>query len=137
MNLCDDTLTLYNRRHDPANDRDVYHRTVISGISWYSTVKSTVTERGLKSANLYTIRIPLDADFNGKNWIDPKGYTEAGDVSNLFTLNEGDLIVKGKVSLEITVPAQIHQQFSEAFTVLSVTDNRRALNAKHWKVVGA
>ena len=137
MNLCNDTLTLFNRRLDPKSGYDEYHRTVISGISWYSTVKSTVTDKGLKSANLYTIRIPIDAVFDGKSWIDPKGYTEAENVDGLFTLNEGDLIVKGSVTLDNATPAQIHKQFSEAFTVLSVTDNRRAPNAKHWKVVGA
>ena len=137
MKLCTDTLTLYNARYNAAEDKTEYHRTVISGISWYSAIKSTVTDKGLKSANLYTIRIPLEADFGGKSWADPKSYTAAGDVSGMFTLNEGDIIVKGAVSLEITTPKQLHSEYSDCFTILSVTDNRRALNAKHWKVVGA
>ncbi len=137
MKLCNDTLTLYNARRNREKDCTVYERTVIAGISWYSVVKSTVTDKGLKTANLYTIRIPIDADFNGKSWIDPKGYTQADDVSALFTLDEGDVIVKGIGPENITSPAQLHKQYSDSFTVLSVTDNRRAPNAKHFKVVGA
>ncbi len=137
MNLSDDTLTLYNARYNPTLDKTEYFRTVISGISWYSTVKSTVTDKGLKSANMYTIRIPVDADFGEKSWADPKSYTEAQDVSSLFTLNEGDIITKGIGPVSINTPAQLHSAYSECFTVLSVTDNRRAHHAKHWKVVGA
>lgn len=137
MKLCNDVLTLYNQRHNKVEDATEYVRTVISGISWYSTVKSAVSDKGLKSANMYVIRIPATADFGGKSWTDPKSYTAADDVSSLFTLNEGDIVVKGALADENPTFAQLHKNNAECFTVLSVTDNRRAPNAPHWKVVGA
>lgn len=137
MKLCNDVLTLYNQRYNKAKDATEYVRTVISGISWYSTVKSAVSDKGLKSANMYVIRIPATAGFSGKSWTDPKSYTAADDVSSLFTLNEGDIVVKGALADENPTFAQLHKNNAECFTVLSVTDNRRAPNAPHWKVVGA
>lgn len=138
MKLCEDTLTLFNARLDQTEDCTVYEKTVISGISWYGSVKTTVGDTGLKSANQFTIRIPLDADFGGKAYCDPKSYTEAGDVSGLFTLKQGDVIVKGVVPDSITTPTAAHRAYPDtAFTIQGVTDNRRAPNAKHWRVVGA
>ena len=138
MKLCGDTLTLFNARLDKVNDTTVYEKTVISGISWYSTIKTVVSDTGLKSANQFTIRIPLDADFSGKAYCDPASYTGAEDVSGLFTLRQGDVIVKGAVPASIVTPAQAHKAYPDtAFTIQGVTDNRRAPNAKHWRVVGA
>lgn len=138
MKLCEDTLTLFNARLDKVNDTTVYEKTVISGISWYSTIKTVVGDTGLKSANQFTIRIPLDADFSGKAYCDPASYTGAEDVSGLFTLRQGDVIVKGAVPSSITTPVQAHKAYpDQAFTIQGVTDNRRAPNAKHWRVVGS
>lgn len=138
MKLCNDTLTLFNGRLDKEQDCTVYEKTVISGISWYGTAKTVVGDTGLKSANQFTIRIPLNADFGGKAYSDPKTYAKAEDVSGLFTLRQGDTIVKGAVPDTITNPTQAHKAYPDAsFTIMGVTDNRRAPNAKHWKVVGA
>lgn len=138
MKLCNDTLTLFNARYDKTQDCTVWEKTVITGISWYSTIKTTVGDTGIKSANAFIIRIPLDADFDDKAYTDPASYTGAESVSGLFTLKQGDVIVKGSVPDTITTPAQAHKAYPDtAFTIQGVTDNRRALNAKHWKVVGA
>lgn len=138
MKLCNDTLTLFNARLDKTRDTTVYEKTVISGISWYGSVKTAVGDTGLKSANQFTVRIPTTADFGGKVYCDPASYTAAEDVSGLFTLKQGDVIVKGSVPASITTPTQAHKAYPDtAFTIQGVTDNRRAPNAKHWRVVGA
>ena len=99
MQLCNDTITLYNRRFDPEEDCDVYGRTVIRGVHWFNSDETTVDSTGLKAANKVTIRIPTDA--------------------------------------EGLRPSTIHDVYFEAATILQVTDNRRAPQARHWKVVGA
>jgi hypothetical protein len=58
-------------------------------------------------------------------------------VEELFTLNEGDLIVHGTANETDATPALLHKNHAEVITILSITDNRRALHAPHWKVVGA
>ena len=42
MQLCNDTITLYNRRFDPEEDCDVYGRTVIRGVHWFNSDATTV-----------------------------------------------------------------------------------------------
>ena len=138
IKLCNETITVFNARFDAENDRDVYYATIISGASWYDEIASTVDSSGLKAADRYTIRIPIDADFGGKSYVDPISYTREGvDPSQIFTLKSGDIVVKGAVIADTDIrPAELQKQFAEVATILGVTDNRRAPNAPHWKVVG-
>lgn len=136
MQLCNDTITLYNRRFDPEDDCDVYERTIIRGVHWFNSDATTVDSTGLKAANKVTIRIPTDADFGGKAYLPPKQYAATDDPTAAFTLAAGDLVVLG-IGAEGLRPAAIHDTYSEAATILQVTENRRAPQAQHWKVVGA
>lgn len=136
MNLCNDTITVFNARLNPDTDSDEYIATVISGVSWFCENVSSVDSSGLKAANKFTIRIPVTADFGGKTYKAPLDYANAADVSGLFTLRNGDIVVRGAVTAQGLRPAVLHKNY-EAFTILGVTDNRRAPNAPHWKVVGA
>lgn len=135
MRLCTDTITVFNARYDAGNDCDIYVPTVISGVSWYDEIASNVDSSGLKAADKYIIRIPTDAEFNGKAYADPVDYAR-GDPDKLFTLKSGDIVVKGAVSVVDPRPAVLQKAFAEVATVLAVTDNRRAPHAPHWKVVG-
>ena len=136
MKLCDETVTLFNARFDKAEDCTVYERTVLNGVHSYATMRSSVDSNGLKSANTVTIRIPAGVDSGGKRYVSPDGYTQADDVSELFTLNEGDIIIPGNVQPDEATLSVLHK-FHGSMTILGVTDNRRAPNAPHWKVVGA
>lgn len=135
MQLCNDTITVYNAYLDTERDYDVYVGTVITGVSWYCEIASNVTDSGLKAANKYTIRIPQDAGFGGKSYVDPMDYPDC-DTSRCFTLRNGDIVVHGAVLQNNPRPAALQAEY-ETVTILGVTDNRRAPNAPHWKVVGA
>ena len=157
MQLCNETITVINKRYDPAEDRTVYAKTVITGASWFGSLKSNVDSSGLKAANQYVVRVDAKtADFGGKAYLDPVAFEK---ISVLFryddaqarydfatytdldavTFANGDLIVRGEVTEadEDITPELIHKNYAEVLTVLSVTDNRRTQNAPHWKVVGA
>ena len=135
MKLCDETITVVNAKVDPATRQDVYRATVINGASWHGSIDTTVDD-GLKAANKYTVRIPATADFSGKTYAPPLEYANAENVSNLFTLKSGDIIVHGVVTGDNLKPAELHKHY-EAFTVLGVTEDRRAnTRAPHWKVIG-
>lgn len=136
MRLCNETITVFNTRFDPDADKDVYTGTVITGVSWFCEIASNVDSSGLKAANKFTIRIPTNADFSGKAYTDPVSYKN-GDPSAVFTLQNGDIIVKGRAEDANPRPADLQKKYAEVVTVLGVTDNRRTRNAPHWKVVGA
>lgn len=137
MRLSDDIVTLYNAYYDKANDCTAYTRTVIRGASWYVHSKSTVDKDGLKAANEFIVRIPADADFGGKSYLPPSAFDTLKSPSDVFTFKGGDFIVKGVCDDENPVPAHMRKAYDAVMTILAVTDNRRAPNAKHWKVVGA
>lgn len=122
MKLCNDVITVFNARVDPDLGGDVYSPTKISGCSWYATDASTVdaSKGGLVAANKVTVRIPAE--------VAPAG----------FCLKNGDIIVKGDASaMGDPTPAKLKQAYgADCMTVLAVTDNRRAPNAPHFKVVG-
>lgn len=135
MKLCDDVVTVFNARLDQATDSDVYYPTVISGVSWYLHTITTVDNSGLRAANQFTLRIPVDADFSGKTYVSPSAFATAPDPETVFTLRAGDIVVHERVTEHLR-PAELKKKFDEVVTVLAVTDNRRAPHGKHWRVVG-
>lgn len=136
MKLCNETITVFNKRQAPETGYDVYVPTVITGVSWFCEIASTVDASGLKAANKFTIRIPVDADFSNKNYVIPAEYA-ASDEDTSFTLGNGDIIVKAAITDTGLKPSDLQTLYGEVVTVLGVTDNRRTRNAPHWKVVGA
>ena len=138
MKLCNDTITVFNARVDPETGGNVWVPTVIAGAGWYMTDASTVdaSKGGLVAANRATIRIPAEADFGGKAYADPVSYASAGDVSGLWTLKGGDIVVRAAVNGADWTPARLKAAYAECVTVLAVTDNRRGPRAAHWRVTG-
>ena len=137
MRLCNETITVFNARLDEETDMDVYCSTIISGVSWFSEIAASVEGAGgLKAANKFTIRVPMDAAFSGKAYAEPIAYA-GGDPNYLFTLKNGDIIVRGAVDEQGLRPADLKKKYPEIVTILGVTDNTRAPRSKHWKVVGA
>lgn len=133
MHQCVETITVFNAWYDPETGFDVYVPTVIRGVSWYCDIASTVDSSGLKAANKFTIRIPVDADFGGKGYTAPVAYASP---ASQFTLKQGDIIVHGEET-EMLAPAQLKEKYGEIVTILGVTDNSRRPKAPHWKVVGS
>ena len=138
MKLCNDTVTVFNARVDPDEGGNVWVPTVITGASWWATDASTVdaSKGGLVAANKATIRIPVDADTGGKAYADPVSYANAEDVSGLWTLKGGDIVVKAAVEGEDWTPARLKKEYADCVVILGVTDNRRAPNAPHWRITG-
>ena len=138
MKLCNDVITVFNARVDPGAGGNVWTPTTITGASWYLTDASTVdaSKGGLMAANKATIRIPEGANAGGKVYADPIAYRGAEDVSGLWTLQNGDIIVKGSVTGADWTPAKLKAAYADCVTILGVTDNRRAPNGKHWRITG-
>lgn len=135
MKECNETITVFNARLNDENGYDDYIPTVIKGVSWYCDIASNVDASGLKAANKFIIRIPLDADFSGKTYVPPVSYAEQ-DPDAVFTLQQGSIIVHAEET-EHLLPTQLKEKYGEIVTVLGVTDSSRRPNAKHFKVVGS
>jgi len=138
VKLCNDTITVFNARVDPGVGGNVWVPTVITGASWFATDASTVdaSKGGLVAANKVTVRITAEANAGGKQYTDPVSYASAEDVSRLWTLKGGDIVVKAAVEGDDWTPAKLKAAYAECVTVLAVTDNRRAPKGKHWRITG-
>lgn len=134
MRQCNDTITVFNARAD-GDGYDMYVPSIIRGVHWFCEIESVVTSDGLKAANKFIIRIPVEADMGRKTYVDPRKYPEA-DKERAFTLRKGDFIVHGAETEELT-PSKAQEKYGEIATILGVTDNRDAPRGKHWKVVGS
>lgn len=135
MQLCDKTITVFNARFNPEMDKDEYLGTVISGVSWFCAIESTVDD-GLKAANKFTVRVPVDADFSGKVYAPPKIFQKVENTSDFFTLQNGDMVVLGAAPTDGMTPTVLKKDY-ESFVILGVTDSSKSPRGAHWKVVGA
>ena len=124
-------LTIYNKRGvNKKTARTIYLKTQIRGVNFY------VFDQGLKSADLYQIRIPLSADTQGKQYIDADLYKKLSDEEavHYWTINNGDLFGKGLLEDFEKESEFLKQQYTGK--VLSFSDNRRG-SLPHWRIGGA
>lgn len=129
MFRADRTVTLYNACLDTETGYDVYKRTELTGVSWFSRVQTTVSgDGGLLAANETTVRIP--GEICG-GYVEPKVYS---GMAGTWTLHPGDIIVKGEASEASPRPAELKAKY-EIMTIVGVTDSRTGRGA-HIKVVG-
>ena len=135
MQQCNETITVINAKFNQQADKDEYHATVITGVSWFCNIETTVNS-GLKAADKFVVRIPDDADFSGKSFVQPNEYAAAQNVESVFTLKNGDIIVRGAVSGSGLKLATLLSG-NEAFTILGVTDSRHRPHGRHWKEIGS
>lgn len=93
-------ITIYNRYVDADSGVDKYQRTVIKGVNWQGKRNATINNNGLLLADSTLIFIDkLD------NYVSPKRFKKLSDTErpNYFTFaSDGDKIVKGDVSFEVT-----------------------------------
>lgn len=140
-----DVVTVINSLRDDEEGFDRYYGTVLSGVHWFRTTKTSIGSSGnggrsgsageLMAADVVYVRVPVEAvEAAGKELVWKGEYT---DPETQFTLHPGDLIVLGSVEVaEDLVPADL-MKGPDAVTVLSVTDSSRARHAPHYKVVGS
>ena len=127
-----ETITLFNAVLDEESGLDVYVPTVITGVAWTSVISAEKDTNGLKPAHKYTIRIPDNADFSGKTYVEPEAYEGS---EGTFTFMPGCYIVKGREEENGSLP-QLRKKHWDIVTVLTVSDFRKAPNDRHWKIEG-
>lgn len=121
VKLCNDTITVFTASVDQETKTTVYAPTVIAGVSWFAANVDTVDPKGgLVAARKVIVRIPAE--------VLPAG----------LEIRAGDIVVRESLSGSGWTPAFIKRCHGDKMiTVLAVTDNRRAPNGAHVKVVGA
>lgn len=127
-------ITIYNRKYNKKTRLDEWHRTVLSGVNFYVDYKSNIGEKGLNGSRVYKIRIPGDVR-GTENYVDEEEFFNLTDVENHWTLQDGDIIVKGICDLEMCKPSDLTQLHKTFCKITSWSDNRRGA-LPHWRIGG-
>lgn len=133
------TITVYNRIKcmDTEDGKDIWKRTVLKKC-FYKFVQAKIDDgKTAKMAGTYTVRIPESEGYLPyREFVDEKGMGES------FTLNPGDIVVKGECQEEITGKSPntatevLARQKPEAFVITTFSDNTSHAQGKHYRVGG-
>ena len=124
------TVTLYNKVDDGN-----WQRTVLSGAYWNDTKGATIRKTGVVPDNSLQLFISLNARTN-RAYKPPKEWQALSDKSDFWTLQNGDIVVKGNVDYEIKrSPSELMSKFDNVRTITAVDDNAFG-SLGHWEVSG-
>ena len=115
-------VTVYNRISGDSTHYDTWNRTVLHGVHVYVDHKTAVTDNGLKSAEVYNIRIPADIPEAGQ-YLPPDQFACCGGYG-YWTIQNDDQIVLGECQIEIERPADLKAVFQKHCKVTSWSYNR-------------
>lgn len=136
----DQTITLFNYHAKSKT----WYKTVIRGVSYRYGSERTVTSSGtIVFTQLLTVIIPVEADTDGKEYIDAGAYSgmRVQAVDDFWTINpmkNGDVIVCGEIDKKISdtyTITDLQKDFQKSGTVCSLSDNTDVPLLKHYKVV--
>ncbi len=136
------TATIFNKYIDSSTRSERYQRTQIGAVAWENRKASNLLRSGGAIAiDQATIFIPFA---NGTNYLKPIAWLAAK--TGKWTLQEGDIIVKGLVTDEIheavVSPASpaftvtmLKAKYDDVLVITSVdTMDSGSLVMQHWKV---
>lgn len=90
----DTTVTIYNRFEDPQTQLVTWHKHEVTGCFWKYSGNKVVIDTTVLDTNIIICRIRKDDSFLEKHeW----SALPNDEMSNYFTLGQGDIIVKGSV----------------------------------------
>lgn len=132
-------ITIYNQWYNKTTRLTEWKRVQIRGVEWYGGQAVTVTDHGLQTADTYTVRIPASSAPFGRAFALPEDWAtvSSGDLAQLWTLQAGDIVVRGLIDDDIAKAADVTGKYSGCITVTGWRDNRRGFPAvQHWRVDG-
>ncbi|MDL2318073.1 hypothetical protein LJC74_03130 [Eubacteriales bacterium OttesenSCG-928-A19] len=113
----DKTITLYNKRYDPATKKTTWPKVIISGVSWSGHQRVSIGD-GLTAYDGYSVRVPLAAMPEG--FLGRSEYVALPDATGHWTAQNGDVVVLGEGPDAAGGITEITKQFTECFTVIAV-----------------
>ncbi len=126
-----DTITIYNKYID--NRAEKWQRSVVRDVNWQATKAVSGSRDGLLSSNVATIFIPFTSH---TEYLVPKAW--ALDKTSHWTLQEGDVIVRGEVTDEITDVFTMKSLYAKYDNVVQITSidamDMGSAYMQHWEI---
>lgn len=131
------TITLYNRIRaaDRQDKREQWRRTILRGCFWKAATNTSFGDKEANVSNTYVVRIP-----KSERYVPYHAFVKSPD--GHFTVSQGDIVVHGECSDEITgeagkTAAQLIERYRpEAFRVTAFSDNTAFPVDKHYRLGG-
>lgn len=135
------TITLYSclKAKDSADKKEKWVRTVLRNC--FYKAEMTEVQNGVEATktNAYTVRIPQNSNYCPYSiWKD----LVIKDIKGVFTVTEGDIVVLGECTDEITgvspdTAVEILRRYKpDAFRVSAFADNTSHRMGKHYRLGG-
>jgi hypothetical protein len=125
--------TVYNKYIQSGAEK--YHRATISNVAWENRKAANVIRSGLLEADSVNVYIPFAM---GADYLKPKAWQALISKTGKWTLQVGDVMVKGIVSDEIGVSftiSDLKAKYDDVVVIHSVdTMDNCSANLQHWQV---
>lgn len=131
-------ITIFNKAYDRETRSELFVPTIIRGVHVFNRVKGKGELQQEKSFSCQ-IRIPIDANTGGKEYVSQHGWIAAGDKSGLWTIQLGDVVVLRAVEEDaLRNETELLRKYLEAVVVSTVTDNTTigSKAVRHWRIGG-
>ena len=126
-------ITIYNKYIDPATRKEKYQRTVVKKVVWQAAKAVYAVGAGMVRSDTATIFIPFA---RGAAYLNPHAWRAAK--TGKWTLQEGDVIVRGSITTEISdafTMTQLRAANDEVVTINSVAAmDEGSANMQHWQI---
>lgn len=128
-------ITIYNKYIDAATRSEKYQRAEVYDVVWQATKAVSGSKSGLLASNIATIFIPFSS---GDGFLNPREWQSQSNKSGLWTLQEGDVIVRGIVTDEITTGFTMTNLRVKYYDVVAITSvdamDQGSAYMRHWQV---
>jgi len=128
-----ETITLYNRYQTLVSGKTTtkWNKTVLSDCFFGHQKNQTVDGLTIVSNNTFIVRIPANSAY-----LSPEAYYAFGGKTGTFTINKGDIIVRGIVTDTLadndSGSALLTKYFGRAFKVNRAVDNSKLTYTGHY-----
>lgn len=126
-------ITMYNKVIEDRKEKWVY--TQLKGVFFDEAKAQNVRTSGITSADALNLVIPFDVEVIGENkeYKEPKMFQE--NIQNAWTIQKGDLVVKGLVDMEIISQKDLENNFDDVYIINTV--DAKLFGSRHmwhWEV---
>lgn len=131
-------ITLYSRQVDAVTHKATYVRHIIQDISWYASMRISVSSDGVVGSDTYRIRIPPEAMVDGmpalQSFYLASEQAAMPSTGSGWTVKAGDYFCRG-IGPEIEKPSELEAASLIFGRVCSWGDNRRG-SLPHIRIEG-
>lgn len=128
-------VTIYNAYPDAATRTVKYQRSQVTRVYWENRRAANKSAAGEISNNSATIYIPLA---RGTAYVEPIAWQALVTKTGKWTLQDGDVIVRGLVADEITgafTITSLRAKYDDVMTIASIDlMDMGSPNVQHWQV---